>query len=150
MLERPCIAPFSYGRDRANVYYYNLDGIAHAVRGADTHSFRSLGDGIFGLDDQSVFAEAQRIKGVKRSAWRKLGGKYSTDGQSLYYLHYQMEVGDLATFRVVPSRWHEHSSWAMDAKHRFHAGRPIGDNALTQAHWMKDAAVELASPVHDA
>ena len=149
VIERPWIVPFSYGRDCANVYYYNLDGIAHVVRGADTRSFRALGDGIFGLDDQSVFAEAQRFKGVKSSSWRKLGGGYSTDGTSLYYLHYKMEVGDLATFCVVPSRWHEHSAWAMDAKHRFYAGKAFDDSDTSHQYWLKDAAVELLMPSHD-
>jgi hypothetical protein len=150
VLDRLCVVPHSYGRDSANVYFYNFDGIAHLVRGADANSFRSLGDGIFGLDQQCVFAEAQRFKGVESSSWRKLGGKYSTDGKFIYFLHYKMEVGDLATFRVVPSRWDEHTNWAMDANHRFHAGRPLSEDDPSFKYWLSDAAVELAIAANDA
>jgi DKNYY family len=150
VLDPTCVVPHSYARDSVNVYFYNFDGIAHIVRGADATSFRSLGDGIFGVDETSVFAEAYRLKGVKSSSWRKLGGKYSTDGKYIYFLHYRMEVGDLATFSVVPSRWDEHTNWAMDANHRFQAGRPISENDLTYKYWLDDAAVELAIPANDA
>lgn len=150
VVDERAVVPHSYGRDSTNVYFYNFDGIAHVVRGADAKSFRSLGDGIYGLDDQSVFVEGQRLKSVASGSWRKLGGKYSTDGKAVYFLGCKMEVVDLATFKVVPSKFDVNSNWAMDANHRFHAGTPFNEDDPSYKYWAKEAAVEMAVPASDA
>jgi hypothetical protein len=95
------LVPHGYGIDDTSVFFYNFDGKAHVVRGADPGTFQSLGDGIFGLDQVHVFVDGRRHRHVQRASWRKIGHQYNTDGRAVFFGDLRMEDVDLGSFRVM-------------------------------------------------
>lgn len=138
VLERRTVVPHSYARDDERVYFYNYDGKANEVRGADLGSFVSLGDGVFGTDAHHVFVDGKVQKRIDRRGWGKLGGLYSTDGKRVYYGEFVVESADLASFRAVESR-SDIGHWAVDSRRRYRHGRPLGEDAPSQEFWLLDA-----------
>lgn len=132
------VVPHSYGKDERAVYYYNFDGKARVVRGAEAASFSSFGDGHFGIDANSVFFDGVRVKAADRSSWKRIGGLYSADSSRVLYGNRTLEGADLNTFRFVPSRagW---PRWAMDCNRRYDYGEPLDGSKYSENVWQLDA-----------
>ena len=134
------LVPHGYGIDDASVFFYNFDGKAHVVRGADPATFESLGDGIFGLDQAHVFIDGRRHRHVQRASWRKLGHQYNTDGRAVFFGDLRMEDVDLGSFRVMRSRSGTFG-WGMDNNYRYHYGYRLQEHY--RELWDKDAVEDV-------
>lgn len=114
----------SYAKDAHNVYHRVFTvGKAIVVRKADPSSFRPVGRG-YGIDGQSVFYEAHRLKGADPATWHQFpGGNYSRDKKSVYYGSQLVAGVDLGSFEVLPG-----SYVGRDSKNYFRNGQTISQN----------------------
>jgi hypothetical protein len=137
-LEGTLLVPQGYAKDPLNVYHYNFDGKAHIVQFAHAGSFRALGDGWFGQDQEWVFFDGRRIPKARVATWAKLGGIYSRDDQRAYYGNRPMEEADLSSFRAGSSRSHLYY-WARDKTHRYCNGDALSSHPSDEQRWLEDA-----------
>ncbi|WP_176693284.1 DKNYY domain-containing protein [Arenimonas terrae] len=133
--------PHSYGRDEARVFHYDFSGKANWVRKAESASFRSLGDGYFGVDARTVFCGHASIAKADVASWRKLGGFYSRDDRRIFYFNREITVADPHSFRVVPAA-DGRTQLARDDRHRYVNDVPIGGDPVAAARWRDMAPPE--------
>ena len=95
--------PYGYGKDKNHVYYYDFNGKPVVLKKAAPSSFRSLGDGHFGQDENFVFYGHATIPKANPATWKKLreGYYYSRDGNRIYYFNRPIKDADAETFEVV-------------------------------------------------
>lgn len=116
-------APYGFGKDLKNVYYYDFQGTVKIVNRCDAVSFKSLDDGYFGYDEKSVFCGSKILPKAKPETWNKLqsGYFYSQDINKIYYLNRLMKDADAASFEivVVPSVFKTPTQYAKDKNHYY-------------------------------
>lgn len=71
------------------------------LNGADPGTWVILDKG-FSKDATQVFSFARRIGRVHPDNWRHLGGLYSTDGKTVYCMHFRMPDADVKSFELLP------------------------------------------------
>jgi hypothetical protein len=94
--------PYSFGKDKNNVYYYDTLGKIKILKNVISKTFVSLNDGYFGYDENTVFCKHNRLNKANPKTWKlyKDGYLYSKD-KYIYYLNRIIKDADLETFEIV-------------------------------------------------
>lgn len=104
------VVPYSYGKDKTRVFYYDFDGKPTWVRKASPATFESLNDGHFAKDDSFVFCGSATIPKAKVKYWSKIGEYYSKDDKRVYYFNRTVENADTASFQCLDRYWAKDTS----------------------------------------
>lgn len=134
---------YGYGKDNARVFYYDSNGKANWVKKADPVTFKSLNDGHFGLDHQTVFCGHASIAKADVNTWKKIGGYYSRDKARIFYFNRLIAEADYATFRVITSK-HGDRQLARDSHHFYWNDSIIDHDAYGIGVWRKHAMPDVA------
>lgn len=144
-------APYGFGKDLKNVYYYDFQGTAKIVKGCNAASFKSLGDGYFGYDEKSVFCGSKILSKAKPETWNKLqsGYFYSQDINKIYYLNRLMKDADSASFEivVVPSVFKTPTQYAKDKDHYYFNDEICSKNDFDK--WVKEETALNQKFIHE-
>jgi hypothetical protein len=94
--------PYSFGKDKDNVYYYDTVGIPKILKNVSPNTFTSLGDGCFGYDENAVFYKFSKLKKANPKTWKlfKAGYFYSKD-KYIYYINRIIKKKKKKTFEVL-------------------------------------------------
>ena len=106
MREVKILIPYGYAKDKNNVYYENFSGKPKIVKKANPKTFKSLNNGLFGLDDTLVFYEQSTLKKANPNHWKLIDEEksleYSKDEKSIYSYNKEIKNADLETFKLYP------------------------------------------------
>ncbi|WP_343618554.1 DKNYY domain-containing protein [Flavobacterium sp.] len=110
--------PYGFGKDQNNVYYYDFALKTKILKNAIPSSFKSLNDGYFGYDENSVFCGKSILPKANPKTWKKLEDNYfySKDQNRIYYFNTLMKEADAASFEIVivPSIFETPKHYAKD------------------------------------
>jgi hypothetical protein len=93
-------APYGYGKDAKQVWYYDFDGKPNVVKKADAATFHVVTEH-FAIDAKAVYFGASTIPKADPKTWTHLGLKYSKDSKRIYFTKRVVEGADLNTFEVA-------------------------------------------------
>lgn len=101
--KRESFAPYGFGKDSKNVFYYDFQGKTKVLKKAISTSFQSLNDGDFGYDENSVFCGKNILPKANPKTWKKLEDKYfySKDQNKVYYFNRLIKDADAESFEIV-------------------------------------------------
>ncbi|MEC5144342.1 DKNYY family protein [Chitinophaga sp. 180180018-2] len=96
-------APYGFGKDKSNVYYFDFQGKTKIVKKANPETFVSFNDSYFGYDEKQVFCGFAVIPGADPATWIKLKKHYyySKDKNKIFYFNRWIKEADSATFEIV-------------------------------------------------
>jgi hypothetical protein len=94
--------PYGFGKDKNNVYHYDYSGKPNIVKNASPNTFVSLGDCVFGYDENNVYYKQNKLNKANPKTWKlfKTGYLYSKD-KYIYYLNRIIKDADLETFEII-------------------------------------------------
>lgn len=95
------LLPYSYGKDKKGVYYYDYDGKPTLLKKADPSSFNTSGDKHFGKDANFVFAGAAVLPKADCKTWKLIAGHYSRDAKRVFYGMQEVKGADPKKFKVL-------------------------------------------------
>jgi hypothetical protein len=108
-----------YARDSRAVYFAEYMGIAPlTVRGADVHTFKSVGH-FYGKDAQHVFYGGRLLAGSQPEHLELLSESYARDAASVYYFGERVKDAVAESFELLGG------NCARDSKHVYDCGQII-------------------------
>jgi hypothetical protein len=140
--KRESFAPYGFGKDANNVFYYDFQGKPKVVKKAISSSFESLNDGYFGYDEKSVFCGKNILPKANPKSWKKLEDKYyySKDQSTVYYFNSLIKDADAESFEVVivSSVFDTPTQYAKDKNHYY-----LNDSICSADEFEKYTAEEI-------
>jgi hypothetical protein len=140
--KRESFAPYGFGKDANNVFYYDFQGKPKVVKKAISSSFESLNDGYFGYDEKSVFCGKNILPKANPKSWKKLEDKYyySKDQSTVYYFNSLIKDADAESFEVVivSSVFETPTQYAKDKNHYY-----LNDSICSADEFEKYTAEEI-------
>ncbi|WP_433766093.1 DKNYY domain-containing protein [Flavobacterium ginsenosidimutans] len=135
--------PYGFAKDANNVFYYDFQGKTKVLKKAISSSFKSLNDGDFGYDENSVFYGKNILSKANPKTWKKLHDKYfySIDQNRVYYFNRLIKDADAESFEIVfvSSIFETPTQYAKDKNHFY-----LNDTICSSEEFEKYVAETIA------
>ena len=97
--------PYGFGKDKNNVYHYDFSGKPNIVKNALPNTFVSIGDCVYGYDENNVYYKQNTLQKANPKTWKKFKDDYfySID-KKVYYFNRIIKEADLETFEIVEKK----------------------------------------------
>jgi hypothetical protein len=128
--------PYSFGKDKNNVYHYDFSGKPNIVKNASPATFVSIGDCVFGYDENNVYYKQNKLQGANPKTWKKLKNNYFySKDKKIYYFNRIIKAADLETFEVIESdvKLGKPLQYAKDRNNYY-----SNDNIITKEKFQED------------
>lgn len=118
------IYPYGYGKDCNFVFYYDYSGKPTIIKTAEPETFRSLDDGLYGMDSKSIFYGKKKLNRADTNSWMKVSELHSKDTNRCFYQNREIKGADPITF-LAETRKDGWDIFSRDKKHYYLWGEEV-------------------------